>query len=146
MDVHKCLSESSILCASSSKCPKLKSALSDDSHCSSSRSSFSTLFLPSSRQLIYKLNLSNFLSLAIFIQSSIPREFNSLKDLAFPLTQLLYSLFISNSDYSNSFLPRTPTKMRICNFSTLYHYCADVHTLFLLSIPNPYRYMVIIIN
>ena len=89
--------------ALSPKCPKLKSAFSDDSHCSSSRSSFSTLFSPSSRQLIYKLNSRNFL-LTIFIQSPNPRESNSLKDLAFPLTQLLYSLFISNSDYSNSFL------------------------------------------
>lgn len=91
------------LYALSPKCPKLKSEFSDDSHCSSSRSSFSALFPPSSRQLIYKLNSRNFL-LTIFIQSPNPRESNSLKDLAFPLTQLLYSLFISNSDYSNSFL------------------------------------------
>lgn len=53
--------------ASSSKCPKLKSALSDESFCSSSRSSFSTLFLPSSRQLIYELNLS---SISRWISSS----------------------------------------------------------------------------
>ena len=69
-----------------------------------------------------------------------------LERFGLPSYTLLYSLFISNSDYSNSFLTWTTTKMRICNFSNLYHHCTDMHILFLLSIPNSYYCMIIIIN
>ena len=108
MDFHKCLSEISILCLL--MCLKLKVPKTEVS-------TFWWVPLLFLQVIIFHIifaiiqatnlqtKLKQLFSLAIFIQSLIPKEFNSLKDLSFPLTQLLYCLFISNSDYSNSFLP-----------------------------------------